>query len=120
MNPYASTSTALDGNVDGSNTLELRGVDPMSAGKVLGAFYGTLGLIFGGLYGLIMVVGGIAGSAAGESGTLMLIPFGLVMVVVFPLLYGGMGAVAGAIMALIYGFVAGRVGGLKLDVVTLT
>ena len=91
-----------------------------SAAKISGAMYGAMGLIFGGIFALFALVGaGFAGMAAeqGEEvpafvGAL----FGVGAIVVFPLLYGLMGLVTGAIGAALYNFIARMVGGLELEI----
>ena len=90
-----------------------------SAAKISGALYGAMGLIFGGIFALFALVGaGFAGMAAeqGEAIPAFVGPlFGVGAIVLFPLLYGVMGVVTGAVGAALYNLFARMIGGLELE-----
>lgn len=91
-----------------------------SVAKVLGAAYATIGLIAGFFVTLAAAVGGVAAIVesqdvgGGAAGML----FGVGAIVFFPIFYGLIGFVSGAIGALIYNLFAGIVGGVEIDVET--
>jgi len=89
-------------------------VVPLSVAKVAGTLYAFLGLIFGALFSLIAITGGLASeqSGAGMFGAI----FGVGAIIIAPILYGAMGFVMSLIMAAIYNLVAGMVGGVEIDV----
>lgn len=82
----------------------IRRFDPLQTGKVLGALYALLGLVFLPFFWLMK-------SMMPEGGG-FLMGFGLLM----PVVYGVFGLVFGAIGAMIYNVVAGFTGGLELDI----
>jgi hypothetical protein len=83
----------------------------MSVAKIMGLLYGCMGLIFAPMFILI----GLVGSIAGRNN----VPFagiaGIFIAILMPILYGAMGFVLGAIMALLYNLVAKWVGGFELE-----
>ena len=91
-----------------------------SAAKISGALYGAMGLIFGGIFAIFALVGaGFAGMAAeqGEAVPAFMGPlFGVGAIVLFPLFYGVMGVVTGAVGAALYNLFARMVGGLELEI----
>jgi hypothetical protein len=92
----------------------IKRVDPMSIAKVSGTLYALLGLFFGALFSVASLAGGLFGGSesSGAMGALL----GAGAVVLFPILYGAMGFVMTLIMAVIYNFVAGMVGGVEIEV----
>lgn len=83
----------------------------MSCAKV----YGILNMAVGTLIGLLFVVIGMIGLAAAPGQQ----KFGMLGVLVFaalsPFLYGAIGFVAGALMALLYNWIASAVGGIQME-----
>jgi hypothetical protein len=77
------------------------------------------GLVFGVIYGLILIVFGAAMSTLGSrdatAGGVSTVVMGIAMMIGLPLVYGVMGFVMGAIGALIYNAVAGIIGGVKFE-----
>jgi hypothetical protein len=101
--------------------MKLNRVGIGSAAKIAGAMYGAMGLIFGGFFAIFALVGaGFAGMAAEQGGEAM--PafvgplFGVGAIVLFPILYGLMGVVVGAISAALYNLFARMVGGLEIEI----
>ena len=92
----------------------------LSCGKVMGALYGLMGLLFGALFALISLLGVGAALSASESGDgtgagIIGAMFGVGAIVLFPICYGILGFVGGLITAAIYNLVSGIVGGLELE-----
>ena len=95
----------------------------ISVAKMYGLLTFILGLIFGVIYGLFFILFGAAMSAftsgtsaegAAVSGVSSVV-IGVLFMIGFPIAYGFMGFIAGAIGALIYNGVAGIVGGVKFE-----
>jgi hypothetical protein len=85
----------------------IRSVDIQSCAKMSGALYGALALLvmpFG-------IIGILVGLAKGEGSTIGL----SLLFVIAPLLYGVLGFLIGAIAAWVYNLVAGRVGGIEIE-----
>ena len=91
----------------------------MSLAKIWGLLFLLVGLLFGVLYGLVMCGIGIVAAVSGEKEALILVVAGVAFMVLFPLMYGGMGFVMGALMAWLYNLVARRFGGLEIDIQTV-
>lgn len=91
----------------------LKRIGPLSLGKVMGAVYGAMGLIFGFLFAFISLLG--PALAPGSEEPVMGLIFGVGGIVVLPLFYGGLGLVAGVIGAFLYNVVAGAVGGVVVE-----
>jgi len=78
----------------------------------MGLIYGTLGLIFMPIVQLV----GFAGMMPGGRGSVFSGIAGIVLAVLLPVLYGGMGFVMGAIGALLYNLFAKWIGGIEVQV----
>lgn len=96
----------------------VRRVRPLSLGKMLAAIYGAIGMIAGLIISVISVLGFAIGSFAApdQAENLVGLLFGAGAVVFFPLVYGTLGFAGGLIVALIYNWVAGIVGGVEIEV----
>lgn len=99
----------------------IRKIGVLSLAKLMAVMYAGIGLLFGGLYALVAVIGGGAMLAmGGEEGAAvgggMMIGIGLAAVVFAPVLYGLLGFVGGAISALLFNLAAKYAGGLELEV----
>lgn len=94
-------------------------IGPGSAFKVGLVVYAFLGLIIGCFMALFSMVAGSLGSLAG-GGAFGARAFGFGMglgaIIIFPILYGIIGGIAGAIGAVVYNLAAGWVGGLEVDI----
>ena len=96
----------------------VRRIGPGSAFKVGLVLYGLLGLLLGIFVGLIsMVTGSLASFAESAAPGAKLFGFGMGLgaIFFFPICYGIIGGVFGAISAAIYNLVASWVGGLEVD-----
>ena len=98
----------------------IKRVQPLPLGKMLGAAYAALGLIFGLVLSLVsLVMGGIAQTASGPRGfapAWWMPLFGVGAVVFLPILYGLFGFVGGVIGAAVYNVVARVIGGIVIEV----
>ena len=94
--------------------MTIKSIDPLSCGKVMAIFHAALGLLGGGMMALIS----LAGSAIGQGQGVNQIPMaamGVASIIFFPLVYGIMGFVIGAVSALLYNLVAMLVGGIRIE-----
>jgi hypothetical protein len=97
----------------------IRRIGPGSMAKVMGTMYALWGFIFGAIVAVIAMLGAGIGAAASsdESMPMWLGPmFGVGAIIFMPIVYGILGAVFGALTAVIYNVIAGMVGGLSLEV----
>jgi hypothetical protein len=101
--------------------MTIRRLGVMSVAKIQALLMFVIGLVIGVIYGLLFIVFGAAiaafaprgeGQAMGGVGSVV---GGLAIMVVFPILYGFLGFLGGAIGALIYNVAAGVVGGIKFE-----
>lgn len=91
-----------------------------SVAKMYGLVTFVVGFIVGVIYGLILIVFGAAISALGPgrdatAGGVSTVVMGIIMMIAFPIMYGLLGFIGGAIGALIYNIMAGVVGGVKFE-----
>ncbi|MBI1352821.1 MAG: hypothetical protein GC160_00640 [Acidobacteria bacterium] len=96
----------------------IKSVGVLSLAKMLGAVYGAIGLIGGLIVSLIAMFGGFAAAQSdmGAGGAMMGGMLGVGAVILFPLLYGAMGFIGGALTAVIYNVFAGIAGGIEIHV----
>jgi len=96
--------------------VELRRIGVVSAGKIVGLMYGVFGIIAALFFVVYMLVISLLGVALSRS-LLALFPavFGVAFIFLLPVMYGLMGFVLGCLGALIYNFIAGKIGGLELE-----
>jgi hypothetical protein len=81
----------------------IRRIDPWQMAKVPGVLYAALGLLFVPFFLAMPLVGA---DAAG---------LGVAMAIFMPIFYGLLGAIAGIIGSVIYNLVAGWVGGIRIE-----
>ena len=92
-----------------------------SVAKIYGLLSFIIGLIIGVLYGLFLILFGAAMSAMAPGGDQALaggvstVVLGIMMMIAFPIMYGLMGFIGGAISAVVYNVAAGVIGGIKFD-----
>lgn len=94
-----------------STTVEFGYIHPLQAGKVIGCLYAAMSLIFAPFFLLAGLAGAFAeGQDAAPAGVIL-----VVMAILMPILYGGMGFLFGALGAAIYNLIAGWTGGFRID-----
>jgi hypothetical protein len=98
----------------------VRRIGVLSLAKIQGTLYALLGLIIGAFVSLFAIVGGaILGSMSSSGSTAFGFPgsmlFGAGAIILFPIMYGVIGFIAGLIIGGLYNLVAGMVGGVELE-----
>ena len=99
----------------------IKRIGVLSCAKVVGATYAALGLVIGFFVSIFSMLGIALGQAATEDGAITALVgalFGLGAIVFFPLFYGLLGMLGGALSAVIYNLVAGAIGGLEIEFVS--
>ena len=94
--------------------LEIKRVGALSLGKIVGAVYATIGLIIGAIFSCASLVGAAAAATASDVPIIGFL-FGIGAIFIMPIFYGVMGFLTGLIAAVVYNFVAGRIGGIELE-----
>src|ERR1051325_6045688 len=92
----------------------LKRVGVLSVAKMYALIAAVFGLIIGVFYGMFMAVFAALMSSA-NGGSVAAGGIGIIAIFIFPILYGIMGFVAGAIGAVIYNFAAGFMGGIEME-----
>lgn len=90
-----------------------------SAFKIGLVLYAFLGLYLGVIMALFSMISGSLGPLSPDlvpGAKALGIGFGLASIIIFPVMYGIVGGVAGAISAALYNLIAGWVGGLEVDI----
>ncbi len=102
------------------NKLQIKKVGVLSYAKITAVLCFIIGLLLGVIYffvavvfgAMLMGVGGRGGAAAGGFSFV----YGLIMLIMFPIIYGAVGFISGALGALIYNLLAGMIGGIEIEV----
>lgn len=94
----------------------LKKVGVMSVAKLFAVVMAIIGLIEGILFAAF---GTMIGSIAGATSAAVLGGFGLVAIVIFPITSAISGFIGGAIGAALYNFVAARIGGIEMELVSV-
>ena len=89
-------------------------VGPLSCARLTGLLYAVIGLLIGGVFSLVAIAGGLASDSPELAGLGPVI--GVAAVIVFPILYGGLGFLATLVAVWLYNLAASIVGGVELDV----
>src|SRR3954468_5822284 len=89
-------------------------VGPVSCAKIAGTLYAILGLLIGGVFSLVSVVGGFGSNTSGAGAIGAIIGVG--SIIVCPISYGAVGFIGSLIGAWLYNALAGLVGGIQIDV----
>ncbi|MGH9880263.1 MAG: hypothetical protein ACRD6N_02415 [Pyrinomonadaceae bacterium] len=101
--------------------MTIRRFSVFSVAKMQGLLMFVIGLLIGVLYGLVFMFFGVAIAALAPRGDNQAmggvgsVVGGLIIMIAFPLFYGLLGFIGGAIGALIYNVAAGVVGGVRFD-----
>ena len=91
--------------------MKLKKIGILSAGLISGIIYAAFGLLIGLFFAAF---GGIVASLA-EEGAGGILGFGAFSIIIFPIMYGVMGFIAGIISALLYNLAAKWTGGLEME-----
>jgi hypothetical protein len=96
----------------------IRRVGVLSAAKIAGVLYATLGLVIGAIIALLALAGFALQSASGEESVPAIFGalFGVGAVIFFPILYGILGFIFIGLIAALYNLAAGLIGGLVIEV----
>ena len=96
--------------------MRLRRVGVASVAKLFGVLYGAMGLIFGGIMSIAALFGAAIGAAAEQdAGAIIGMLFGIGAIILFPVMYGLMGFLIGALTAWLYNLAAGAMGGIEME-----
>ncbi len=96
--------------------MELKRIDPLSVAKVTAILYGAMGLLFGGLFSLLALMGfALDNSSTGAEAALTSMIFGVGAVIILPLFYGILGGIFAALGAMLYNLIARFFGGIRVD-----
>lgn len=100
------------------STVTVKRIRILSAARIAGAIGAASGLLAG-LFVALLSLAGFALPLAAEGGEgsekWVALALGTGSIVVLPLVYGAVGALAGVVQAFVYNVVAGLFGGLRLD-----
>lgn len=92
-------------------------INPISAGKMMGALYAIIGLIIGIIVALASLMGAhLAPTDSSGGSSIVGMMFGVGAIVFLPICYGILGFISGLIVPAIYNILAGIVGGVEVDV----
>ena len=110
---------------------EIKRIDAISAGKIVGALMAIIGFFIGLVITFVSVIFSAIGptlltqfsqlsQVSGQSiPTMEMFPLfsllGMVAIVAFPVMYGILGFIYGAVGAAAYNFIAARTGGVKIE-----
>lgn len=96
----------------------LRGVGVLSIGKTAAIVYAGIGLVIGAIFALVSVLGGFAGLATdgGRAAGIFGMVFGVAAVLIFPILYGVVGALAAMLLAALFNAAVSVSGGVELEI----
>ncbi len=94
----------------------LKKIGPLSLAKIAGIIYVVIGLLVGVFISMLALLGVFASSMAADSpGPIVGMFLGVGAIIVFPIFYGVLGFIMGAVVAWLYNVFAGIVGGIELD-----
>jgi hypothetical protein len=91
----------------------IRKFDLVSAMKIGGAMYATIGLLYALIVGCMMAALGASAARGAASGAFM--TMGIIYIALSPIIFGVIGAIGGLISALIYNLWASMIGGLEME-----
>lgn len=99
----------------------VKSVGIVSLAKFMGLLYAGLGLLFGCIFALFSLLGGGAmlaagGADSGAAGMGMMAGMGIGAVILFPIMYGILGFIAGLVSAFLFNLAAKFTGGLEIEV----
>ena len=94
----------------------LRRIGVWSLARMMGLLYAGLGVIIGAVFGLFALAGaGLVQATDSDEPAFIRALFGAGALVIFPVFYGLLGLVFGALTAALYNLIAGKAGGVVID-----
>jgi hypothetical protein len=87
----------------------IKNVDIMSWAKINALFGIVFGLFYGIIFALFATTFGISQGMPGVEA------FGLLSIIIFPIIYAIIGLIGGAIVAFLYNVFAAKIGGIKVE-----
>lgn len=100
-------------------SMRIKKIGVLSLGKILGLLYAMMGLIVGALYSLFTLIGlSMSQAFSPSSGPALVfgLIFGIGAIIFLPVFYGVMGFIVGIVTAVLYNFIASKLGGLEFEV----
>ena len=95
----------------------IKRISPMSCAKVSGLLYAVIGLLIGACFTLFLTtLGSLIPQDEQQMGGFVGMLFGAGAIVILPIFYGVLGFIGGAILAVVYNFIAGWTGGIEIEV----
>jgi hypothetical protein len=91
----------------------IKRVAPVSCAKISGTLYAAMGLIFGAIFSMVALAGGMVSNASNGTGMGALVGVGAI--VFFPVCYGLIGFVGTLIVVGLYNVLADMMGGIQMD-----
>ncbi len=93
----------------------LKKLGVMSVAKLEAVVFAVVGLIEGIVFAIASTIISSSASAMGIAGLELLAELGVLAIIILPIVLGIFGFIAGAIGALIYNLIAGKVGGIEME-----
>jgi hypothetical protein len=99
---------------------ELKRIGVVSMMKVYAVVGFVLGLIYGAIIFLLMLLGGLSaasfvGGDSGAGGGIMIAVVGLLIAIAIVFMFTIVEAIVGGIMAIVYNVIAGSIGGIEIE-----
>ena len=94
--------------------MTLKRIEPLSLAKVLSCLYASIGLLVGGLFAMISLIGGGIAVAGGDSEGAIGVIFGIGAIFFLPIFYGVVGFIGGLLVSFLYNVISGFVGGIEV------
>ena len=98
------------GKMKGGVKMKLKRLGVLSVAKLQAILMAVFGLILAILYAFAGTMIGVVYGSAGLG-----VGFGLFAIIIFPILYGLLGFISGAIIAFLYNLFAGWFGGVEME-----
>jgi len=95
---------------------KLKRIEPLQLGKMLGATYGLLSLLFVPFFLLFVILTVLAPGSDGDPPKIAIVLTNVAFAILLPLTYAVMGFVFGLIGAWVYNLVARWIGGLEFEI----
>ena len=114
ISSYVPLTYPLAALLKGNDNVTIKRLGVWSVARVSAAVYGFFGLIAGAIFTAASLFGSLFAGMDGSDALPGLI-FGIGAIVAFPIFYGLMGMIGGALTAFIYNLVAGAVGGVEIE-----